>query len=143
MAVELGSIDHLSQVIAQAVAPSFLLGSVVGFISILFARMNTVVDRIRSLNAIPDGDPVRAPLRRDIPRLRRRIQLLHWSTLAAICSGASVTILIVTAFAFALMGMQHVWSSAALFIIALTFACISLAVLAADVIVALNDNDHH
>ena len=142
MAVQLGSIDHLSLVIQQAVAPSFLLGAVVGFISVLFARMNTVVERIRSLNALPDDDPVRSGLKADIPRLRRRVGLLHWSILAAICAGASATILIVTAFAFALLGLQHIWISAALFIISLTFLGVSLGVLAADVVIALNDNEH-
>ena len=141
MAVQLGSIDHLSLVIQQAVAPSFLLGAVVGFISVLFARMDTVVGRIRSLNALPDDDdPVRSGVKADIPLLRRRVGLLHWSILAAMCAGASATILIVTAFAFAMLGFQHVWISAALFIISLIFLGISLGVLAADVMVAPN---HH
>lgn len=140
MAVQLGSIDHLSLVIQQAVAPSFLLGAVVGFISVLFARIDTVVGRIRSLNALPDDDPARSQLDPDIPRLHRRLSLLHLSVFAAICAGASATILIVTAFAFALLGLQHIWISAALFIISLMFLGISLGVLAADVMVALN---HH
>ena len=140
MAVELGSIDHLSQVISQSVAPSFLLGSVVGFISVVFARMNGVLDRIRMANSVADDDTARAALRADIPRLRRRLRLLHWSAIAAICSGASVTILIVTA--FAMMGLQHVWSSAALFIVSLGFVCVSLAILATDVVVAMNVNEH-
>ena len=143
MAVELGSIDHLSLVFQQAVAPSFLLGAVVGFISVLFARTHIVLERIRSLNALPDDDPFRSELKADIPRLRRRVGLLRWSIVTAICAGASATILIVTAFAFALLGLQHIWISAALFIISLTFLCISLGVLAADVVAPLNDNDHH
>ena len=142
MAVELGSIDHLSQVISQSVAPSFLLGSVVGFISVVFARMNGVLDRIRMANSVADDDTARAALRADIPRLRRRLRLLHWSAIAAICSGASVTILIVTAFAFAMMGLQHVWGSAVLFIVSLGFVCVSLAILATDVVVAMNVNEH-
>jgi magnesium-transporting ATPase (P-type) len=142
MTVALGSIDHLAQVISQAVAPSFLLGAVVGFISILFVRMNTVLDRIRSLNAMPDDDDPFG-LKRDIPRLSRRVSLLHWSTLAAIGAGATVTILIVMAFAFALVGRQHIWSSAVLFVTSLTFVCVSLVILAADVVVALSEMDHH
>ena len=141
MAVELGSIDHLAQVISQAVAPSFLLGAVVGFISILFGRMNTVVDRLRHVNALPADDPARGWMRNDIPRLRRRTRLLHWATVMAICCGATVTVLIVTAFAFALLGWQHMWGSAALFIISLTFFCLSLVVLAVDVMVALHVNE--
>jgi hypothetical protein len=142
MAVELGSIDHLSQVISQSVAPSFLLGSVVGFISVVFARMNGVLDRIRMANAVADDDTARATFRADIPRLRRRLRLPQWSAIAAICSGASVTILIVTAFAFAMMGLQHVWGSAVLFIVSLGFVCVSLAILATDLVVAMNVNEH-
>jgi Protein of unknown function (DUF2721) len=143
MAVQLGSIDHLTLVIQQAVAPSFLLGAVVGFISVLFARMDTVIERIRNLNALPDDDPVRPGLKADIPLLRRRVGFLHWSIIAAICAGASATILIVTAFAFALLGLQHIWLSAALFIISLTFLGISLGFLAADVVVVMHYVHHH
>ena len=142
MAVEPGSIDHLSQVISQSVAPSFLLGSVVGFIPVVFARMNGVLDRIRMANSVADDDTARATFRADIPRLRRRLRLLQWSAIAAICSGASVTILIVTAFAFAMMGFQHVWGSAALFIVSLGFVRVSLAILATAVVVAMNVNEH-
>jgi hypothetical protein len=140
MAVQLGSIDHLAQVISQAVAPAFLLGAVVGFITIIFAPTSSVVERMRSLSAQPyDGDGAWIP--GDLPRLRRRVRLLHWATLSAICSGATVTILIITAFAFALLGKQHIWGSAALFIISLMFFCVSLAVMAADVVVALHENE--
>jgi hypothetical protein len=40
----------------QATAPAFILGAVAGFISILLGRMTSVIDRIRSLNEIADGD---------------------------------------------------------------------------------------
>jgi hypothetical protein len=46
----------LSQVMVQATAPAFILGAVAGFISILPGRMTSVIDRIRSLNEIVDGD---------------------------------------------------------------------------------------
>src|SRR5215831_14655778 len=36
---------QLSQVIAQVTAPSFLLGAVAAFISLLIARMNRIIDR--------------------------------------------------------------------------------------------------
>jgi hypothetical protein len=35
MAGDLGSIDHLSQINSQVVAPSFVLGAVTGLISII------------------------------------------------------------------------------------------------------------
>jgi hypothetical protein len=141
MIVELGSIEHLSQVISQAVAPSFLLGAVVGFISILFGRTHAVVERIQSLDFLPDDARLRSRRTHDPTQLRRRLGLLHASTLAAICAGATVTVIIVIAFAFALVGWQHLWTTAALFIISLAFFCISLVLLGAEVVVVLHEND--
>ena len=41
-------------------APSFLLGAVAAFISVLIARMNRIIDRSQALNAISDDDVSRA-----------------------------------------------------------------------------------
>jgi hypothetical protein len=60
--------DQLSQVTSQAAAPAFLLGAVSGFVTILITRMNGIIDRIRSLNAIADDDPTRAHLKADRTR---------------------------------------------------------------------------
>ena len=38
-------LSHLSQVIAHALAPAFLLGAVAGFASILVGRTNGIIDR--------------------------------------------------------------------------------------------------
>jgi hypothetical protein len=143
MAVEPGSIDHLSQVISQVVAPSFLLGAVASFISILFTRMTSVLDRIRSLNAIPDESQARTKLKTDIPRLRRRTKLLNRAILLAIGSGVAATILIIVAFATALAGVHHVWAAAVLFMISLALLCVSLVVFAFEVKIALTDFDHY
>ena len=64
--------DQLSQVIAHATAPSFLLGAVSGFVAVLMGRMNGIIDRIRTVNAIPEDDQARAYLKADLPRLKRR-----------------------------------------------------------------------
>src|SRR6266446_515773 len=78
---------QLSQVMVQATAPAFILGAVAGFISILLGRMTSVIDRIRSLNEIADGDTARAHLKSDIPRLRKRAKLLNSATRLALASG--------------------------------------------------------
>ena len=77
---------QLSQVMVQATAPAFILGAVAGFVSILLGRMTSVIDRIRSLNEIADGDTARAHLKSDIPRLRRRAKLLNSATRWALVS---------------------------------------------------------
>jgi hypothetical protein len=58
-------LSQLSQVISHATAPAFLIGAV-AFVSILIARMNDIIDRIRSLNSIADDDTPRARLKSDI-----------------------------------------------------------------------------
>jgi hypothetical protein len=47
-------LGHLSQVISDATAPAFLLGAVAGFVAILIGRMNSIIDRVRSLSMIAD-----------------------------------------------------------------------------------------
>jgi hypothetical protein len=141
MAPVLGSIDHISQVISQVVAPSFMLAAVTAFISMLFGRMDVTLARIRDLNAIAQTDLVRLPLKQSIPRMKWRIKVMHRSILLAICSGITTTILIITAFSVAILGFQHVWGTAALFIVALGFFCASLCNLALAVFSVVGDLD--
>ena len=108
MNAAVGSIDHISQVISQVVAPSFLLAAVTALISMLFTRMDVTLNRVRELNAIADTDLARAALKQTIPRLRRRVTLMHRSILLAIFSGIATTLLIITAFAVAILGFQPV-----------------------------------
>lgn len=143
MPVEPGSIEHLSQVISHVIAPSFLLGAVAGFISILFTRMTSVLDRLRSLNAIADEGHPHARLKADIPRLRHRAALLNRSIFLAISSGVFAAILIIAGFASALAGISHVWAAAVLFIISLALLCASLVIFAIEAAIALTDYDHH
>jgi hypothetical protein len=143
MAIEAGSIEHLTQIISQVVGPSFLLGAVASFISMLFGRMGGVIDRIRALNAIAEEDPARAVLKADVPRLQRRLVLLHTSILLAICAGVVTTLLIIIAFSAALLSFQHVMGSAVLFIVALVFFLGSLVVLAREVTISLSEFDHY
>jgi hypothetical protein len=144
MAIEAGSIEHLTQIISQVVGPSFLLGAVASFIAMLFGRMNGVIDRIRSLNAIAEDDPSpRAVLKADVPRLQWRVQLLHQSILLAICAGVVTTLLIIIAFSTALLSLQHAIGSAVLFILALLFFLASLVVLAREVWISLSEFDHY
>lgn len=53
-------------------------------ISLLVSRVNVVVDRIRAIKAITDEDVARLPLRHDLPRLLRRINLLRRAVALAI-----------------------------------------------------------
>ncbi len=106
MQPDLLTADRLAEVISHAVAPAFLLGAVAGFISILTMRMGGIIDRIRSLNAITEGDTARSPLKADIPRLKRRTRLLNQAVYLALASGICGTLLIMIAFASAFLRRQ-------------------------------------
>jgi len=99
--------DQLSTVISHATAPSFLLGAVSGFVAVLIGRMNGIIDRIRYLNAIADGDAARAHLRSDLPRLKRRAKLMNDAIFFAVASALCTTLLVILAFASALVGRRH------------------------------------
>lgn len=143
MPLEPTTADHLAQVLSHVIAPSFLLGAVAGFVSILFTRMTHILDRLRSLNAIPDEGHARSALKADIPRLARRATLMNRAMLLAVCSGIAATLLIVLAFASAYMGIQHIWGAAILFMISLMLLGAALVVFAFEIRIALTDYDHH
>ncbi|WP_162918649.1 DUF2721 domain-containing protein [Taklimakanibacter deserti] len=143
MPVEPTTADHLALVLSHVIAPSFLLGAVAGFVSILFTRMTHILDRLRSLNAVPDEGHARSPLKADIPRLARRARLMNRAMFLSVCSGIVATILIVLAFASAYLGIQHIWGAAILFMLSLLLLGAALVVFAAEIRIALTDYDHH
>ena len=110
---------QLSQVMSQATAPAFVLGAVAAFVAVLLNRMTSVIERIRSLNEIADGDTARAHLKSDIPRLRQRAKLLNSATHLALLSGMCTALLLVVGFASALFRLPHEYGAGVLFGIAL------------------------
>lgn len=143
MALDTVASEQLSRVIAQATAPSFLLGAVSGFVAVLMGRMNGVIDRIRTLNAIPDGNAARAFLKADLPRLQRRATLLNDAIYLAVGAAICTTLLVIMAFVSAFLGQRHEPGAAAMFVVALVLMCASLVTLAREVRIALTEYDHH
>jgi hypothetical protein len=90
------SVSQLSQGISQAVAPAFLLGALAALISVLTSRMNRVVDRSQTLNAI-GADPARAHLKADLPRMKQRAVLSNNAILFASMSAIVATLLVMVA----------------------------------------------
>ena len=74
--------ERLTQIFSQAIAPTFFLGAVAGFISLMASRLSGVMERMQALNAITDDDHPRVPLKADIDRLQA---MLTWrqATVAA------------------------------------------------------------
>ena len=137
------SVGQLSQVIAQAIAPAFLLGALAAFISVLILRMNRVVDRSQMLNAITDSDSARVHLKADIPRLRQRAILLNHATFFASLSAIVATLLVMVAFVSAFFNIQHERGVALLFVVTLGFFAAALINFARETRIALHELDYY
>ncbi|UGY13043.1 DUF2721 domain-containing protein [Bradyrhizobium septentrionale] len=135
------SVEQLSQVIVHVTAPSFLLGAVAAFISVLISRMNRVVDRIQVLNDITDGDGVRVRLKADIPRLKRRADLLNTAILFAGVTAIVTCLLVIVAFVSAYYRFQHEYGVAILFVVALAAFILSLINLVRETRISLHEYD--
>jgi len=140
---ETPTVSQLSQVISQAVAPAFILGALAAFISVLILRMNRVVDRSQTLNAIGGDDPARVHLKTDLPRLKQRAVLLNRAILYASISAIFATLLVMVAFVSAFFGIQHERGIAVLFIVTLGFFAASLINLARETRTALHELDYY
>jgi hypothetical protein len=137
------TVSQLAQVISQAAAPAFLLGALAAFIAVLISRLNRVIDRTIVLNGISDDDTVRYRLKADLPRLMRRAVMLNRAIFWAVIGSISVTLLVVVAFASALVQVQHERGVAILFMVALGAFTVSLVDFAREVRIALSEFDHH
>jgi hypothetical protein len=134
---------QLSQVISEATAPAFVLGAVAGFVSILVGLLASVVERIRHLNDITGDDPSRAHLKSDLPRLRRRADLVNHATRLALASGVCTSLLLAVGFGSALLRLQHVYGAAVLFLSAVVLLGASLFRFGQEVGLGLSEADHY
>jgi len=143
MPSDTSSTIQLAQVIAQVTAPSFLLGAVAAFISLLIARMNRIIDRSQALNAISDDDASRTSLKSDIPRQKLRAMLLNRAILFATISAIVTSLLVIVAFVCAFFSLPHESGVAVLFVVALVFFTLALIYLAREARIALHEVDHY
>ena len=135
--------DHLSTMITHAVAPAFLLGAIVAFVSILIARMTAVTDRVRNLNRIPDDDTERMWLKDDIVRLKRRLLLLNQALFLSVVAGLCITVLLLVAFVVTFLGYRHEPGAGVLFILSLCLLAGSLLRFLQDIRLSLSEHDHY
>ncbi|MBB4369173.1 phosphoglycerol transferase MdoB-like AlkP superfamily enzyme [Bradyrhizobium sp. cir1] len=136
------SVEQLSRIIGSVAAPAFLLGAVAAFISVLISRMNRVIDRSQFLHSIT-RDEVKAYLKDDIPRLKRRAALLNQAVFYSTICAVITSMLIIVAFVSAMLHLAHEYGVAILFVAALIFFVLSLINLARETRIALRDFDHH
>jgi hypothetical protein len=133
--------NRLAQIFSQAAAPTFFLGAVAGFISLMASRLNGVIDRIRELNAIPQDDQTRGHLKADLDRLRRRSRLLNSGIVAALRGGLCATLLLAILFVTEFAGLKYAYGAGLLFVIATSFVGYSLYRFAQEASIGLNEYD--
>ena len=135
--------EELSKIFSEATAPAFLLGAVAGYVSILLGRIASVLERVRTIHDISEEDTERIRLRSDLPRLKRRADLLSRSTYLALCAGICTTSLLAVNFISAFLGLQHAPGAALLFLLAVVLLGSSLFRFAQEVRMGLSEFDHY
>jgi hypothetical protein len=137
------TVSQLSHVIAQAMAPAFLLGALAAFTALLITRLNRIVDRTIVLNSIADDDAVKSRLKADLPRLLRRAAMVNRAIFWAVITSITITIMVIIAFTSAFLQIQHERGVAFLFIISMGAFTVSLVDFAREVRIALSEFDHY
>jgi hypothetical protein len=136
-------IQRLTMIFSQATAPTFFLGAVAAFVSLMSTRLTSVVSRLRSLNAIPEGDPERARLKGDVERLRRRAALLNSGIVYALIAGICSTTLLAILFIAEFFGLRYAYGAGLLFIVATIFLGVGLVRFAQEARVGLSEADEY
>ncbi|MFN0126485.1 MAG: DUF2721 domain-containing protein [Verrucomicrobiales bacterium] len=135
--------QRLSEIFSQAIAPTFFLGAIAAFISLMSSRLAAIMKRIQTLNKIAEDDPQRAPLKGDVLRLRRRARYLNSGILSALYSGLCATVLLIILFLSAFFKFKHAYGAPWLFVFATFFLGFSLLRFAQEARIALAEADEH
>jgi hypothetical protein len=135
--------QRLSQIFSNALAPTFFLGAVAAFVSLMSSRLFAVIERVRTLNAITDEDQARVHLKVDLERLRRRARLLNSGILAALRGGVCATLLLAIMFVTGFVGLKHAYGAGLLFIIATGFLGFALVRFAQEARISLAEHDEY
>ena len=135
--------QRLSHIFSQALAPTFFLGAVAAFVSLMASRLSAVMERVRTLNAIPEADHARVHLKADLERLRRRARYLNSGILASLRGGLCATLLLALIFITEFLGLKYAYGAALLFVLATFFLGFALFRFAQEAQIGLSDTDEH
>lgn len=134
---------RLTHIFSQATAPTFFLGAVAAFVSLMSSRLNDLIGRMRNLNEISEDDPARAHLKADLARLRYRARLLSGGITMALRSGICATLLLAVLFTSEYLGLNYAYGAGPLFLLATTLLGIALFRFSQEAAVGLNSLDEH
>ena len=134
---------QLSEIFAQAIAPTFFLGAIAGFLSLMDSRLSAIMERVKNLNAIAEDDPARSHLKGDLERLRRRVHYLNSGILAALYSGICASVLLGILFVAAFFKLEHACGAPLLFLFATFFIGFALLRFAQEARISLTEADEY
>src|SRR5262249_5124106 len=114
----LPDVERLTKIFQQATAPTFLLGAVAGFVSLMYARLNHIIEKIRLIDFGELGDPDERRVIAHRAILRRRAQLLSKGILAALYGAICTTLVLAILFGTEILGLKYALFAPTLFAIA-------------------------
>jgi hypothetical protein len=109
-------VDRLTQIFSNAIAPSFFLGAVAAFVSLMMSRLAAVNAQIKATGALPDRDGAAVGSSMALGALTRRARLLSDGIILSLAGGIFATLLLAILFASQFFGLHHVYGAAVLFI---------------------------
>ena len=135
--------ERLTQIFSQAIAPTFFLGAVAAFVSLMASRLSAVMARLQTLNAITDDEHLRIHLKGDIERLRCRARFLNSGILASLRGGICATVLLAILFVSEFFGLKYAYGAGSLFIISTFLFGFALYRFAQEARISLGDADEY
>src|SRR5258707_12379521 len=98
-------IDRLTQIFSNAVAPSFFLGAIAAFVSLMMSRLVGVNAHIKATKALPDQDRSAVGSSMALRPLPRRARLLNDGILLCLGGGVFATALLTAVLPGQLFGL--------------------------------------
>jgi hypothetical protein len=135
--------ERLARIFASATAPTFFLGAVAAFAALMTSRMNDILGRIRTLNAIGDDDKDRVHLKADLTRLARRVNLLKEGLQAVLLAGVCSTLLLAILFGTEFAGLKYAYGAGSMFMIATVFLGFALFRFAQEAHISVDEADKY
>ena len=92
------NIERLTQIFSNAVAPSFFLGAIAGFVSLMMSRLTAVNERIKATRALSNQDRNAVGNSMALGSFKRRARLLSDGIILSLCGGVCATLLLCSPF---------------------------------------------
>jgi hypothetical protein len=108
-------IDRLTQIFSNAVAPSFFLGAIAAFVSLMMSRLAAVNARIKVTRENQNQDRAAVGSSSALARLAQRSRVLNDGILMSLGGGVCATLLLAALFASQFFGLKHVYGAGILF----------------------------